>query len=59
MLTKFTKRDPKVAATMSRAAYATSLDPAELQPVLDNGVRYGVLPRPMDANELIWKPPSK
>jgi NitT/TauT family transport system substrate-binding protein len=59
LLTKFTKVDPAVAATMTRAVYATSLDPAQLQPVLDNAVRYGMLDKPLDANELIWKPPAK
>jgi NitT/TauT family transport system substrate-binding protein len=59
MLTKFTKLDPAVAATMGRAVYATSLDPAEIQPVLDNAVRYGMLDKPLDANEIIWKPPGK
>jgi NitT/TauT family transport system substrate-binding protein len=59
LLTKFTKVDPAVAAKMTRAVYATSLDPAQLQPVLDNAVRYGMLDKPLDANELIWKPPAK
>jgi NitT/TauT family transport system substrate-binding protein len=59
MLTKFTKLDPAVAASMGRAVYATSLDPADLQPVLDNAVRYNMLDRPLDASELIWKPPAK
>jgi hypothetical protein len=58
MLTKFTKLDPQVAATMGRAVYATSLEAAQLQPVLDNAVRYGMLDKPLDANELIWKPPA-
>jgi NitT/TauT family transport system substrate-binding protein len=58
MLTKFTKLDPQVAASMGRAVYATSLEPAQLQPVLDNAVRYGMLDKPLDANELIWKPPA-
>jgi NitT/TauT family transport system substrate-binding protein len=59
MLTKFTKLDPAIAANMGRAVYATSLDPAQLQPVLDNAVKYGMLDHPLDANELIWKPPAK
>jgi NitT/TauT family transport system substrate-binding protein len=59
MLVKFTKLDPAVAATMGRAVYATSLDPAEIQPVLDNAVRYGMLEKPLDASEIIWKPPAK
>lgn len=59
MLAKFTKLDPAVAATMNRAVYATSLDPATIQPVLDNAVRYNMLPKPMNASEMIWKPPAK
>lgn len=59
MLANFTKLDPAIAATMGRAVYATALDPATIQPVLDNAVRYDMLPHPMDANELIWKPPGK
>jgi hypothetical protein len=27
--------------------------------VLDNAVHYGMLDKPLDANELIWKPPAK
>jgi NitT/TauT family transport system substrate-binding protein len=59
MLAAFTHLDPSVATSMGRAVYATSLDPAMLQPVLDNAVRYGMLDKPMDAGELIWHPPAK
>jgi NitT/TauT family transport system substrate-binding protein len=59
MLTAFTKLDPQVAATMTRAVYATALDPATMQPVLDNAVKYGMLDHPLDANEMIWKPPAR
>lgn len=59
MLAAFTHLDPSVAAAMGRAVYATSLDPAMLQPVLDNAIRYGMLDKPMDANDLIWHPPAK
>jgi len=59
MLTAFTKLDPQIAATMGRAVYANALDPATMQPVLDNAVKYGMLDHPLDANELIWKPPAK
>jgi len=44
---------------MGRAVYANALDPATMQPVLDNAVKYGMLDHPLDANELIWKPPAK
>jgi NitT/TauT family transport system substrate-binding protein len=59
MLTAFTKLDPQIASSMSRAVYATALDPATMQPVLDNAVKYGMLDRPIDASDMIWKPPAK
>jgi NitT/TauT family transport system substrate-binding protein len=58
MLVALSKLDPSVAATMQRAQYATSLDPAIIQPVLDNAVRYGMLAKPMLASDLIWHPPG-
>ena len=59
MLTSFTKLDPSVATRMGRAVYATSLEPAMIQPVLDNAVKYGMLDHPLDAKELIWQGPGK
>jgi NitT/TauT family transport system substrate-binding protein len=59
MLVALTKLDPEVADRMHRATYATSLDSAIIQPVLDNAVRYGMLAKPMAASELIWQPPAK
>ncbi len=56
LLTQFTKVDPSVAATMGRATYGTSLDPAMIQPAVDIMVKYGFLPKTIDANELIWHP---
>ena len=56
MLTHFTNLDPAVADAMSRATYATTLDPVMIQPAIDSMVKYGFLPKPIDANDLIWKP---
>jgi NitT/TauT family transport system substrate-binding protein len=56
MLTKFTNLDPAVAQTMGRATYATTIDPAMIQPAIDIMVKYGFLAKTIDANELIWKP---
>lgn len=56
MLTAFAKLDPKVASTMARARYATTIDPKMVQPSVDLMVRYGMLPTTIDATELIWRP---
>jgi NitT/TauT family transport system substrate-binding protein len=56
LLAQFVKLDPKIAATMARTTYASALDASAIQPAIDVMVRYNMLPRTIDANELIWKP---
>jgi NitT/TauT family transport system substrate-binding protein len=56
LLTHFTNLDPSIANTMARASYATTIDPAMIQPAIDFMVKYGFLAKPIDAAELIWKP---
>ena len=41
---------------MARAQFGLTLDPALIRPIVDAAVRYGVLEKPIDVNELIWKP---
>jgi NitT/TauT family transport system substrate-binding protein len=55
LLTRFTKVDPAIAARMNRATYATAIDPAMIQPPIDLMVRYGMLPKTIAANDVIWK----
>ena len=38
-----------------RAAFATSLDPKLMQPVLDIALRYNLIEKPVDAATLIWR----
>jgi NitT/TauT family transport system substrate-binding protein len=59
MLVRFMKVDRTLATRMARATYATSLDTAKLQPVVDVMVKYGILQKPIDPNELIWRPAAK
>ncbi len=56
LLTHFTNLDPSIANSMARASYATSIEPAMIQPAIDFMVKYGFLPKTIDASELIWKP---
>ena len=42
------------ADKMTRAMCGVALDPALIQPVIDNAQRYGTFPHPVTASELIW-----
>jgi ABC-type nitrate/sulfonate/bicarbonate transport system substrate-binding protein len=52
-LAKYAKVDPALTHAMNRISYATSLDPKLMQPVLDIAVRYGLIERPVRAQDLI------
>lgn len=56
ILLKYTKLTPETVARMNRATYGTVLEPALLQPVIDNAAKYGNFPRPVTASELTWTP---
>lgn len=53
ILERITKIDPSVAALMPRAAFATRLDPALIKPVIDVGVKYGIVGPGLRPEELI------
>jgi NitT/TauT family transport system substrate-binding protein len=55
LLATFLKLDVDKVRATPRAAYATSLDPKLMQPVLDIAVRYGVVEKPVDAATLVWR----
>ena len=55
ILVRSAKLDPAIAAKMTRSTYGTSLDPALMQPVLDMFLHFGVLAKPMPAEDLAWK----
>ncbi|HEV8022348.1 MAG TPA: ABC transporter substrate-binding protein [Candidatus Lustribacter sp.] len=57
ILLHHTQITPETAASMSRVAYATSLDPKLLQPSIDTAAKYSSTPmRDTPASELIWRP---
>jgi NitT/TauT family transport system substrate-binding protein len=56
ILTKYTKMDPAVVATMSRAVFADQLTPALLQPLIDVNARYNKTSA-VPAQELIYSAP--
>jgi len=55
ILVRSAKLDPDIAAKMTRSTYGTVLDPAQMQPVLDTFLHYGVLPKAMSADDVAWK----
>jgi NitT/TauT family transport system substrate-binding protein len=46
----------QTATADARIQYARSLDPALVQPVIDQGVKYHLLERHLDASELLYSP---
>lgn len=55
ILIRATKIKPETAASMTRSVYGTDLDPAQIQPAIDAGVKYGDIDHPLAAREIIWK----
>jgi NitT/TauT family transport system substrate-binding protein len=53
ILSKVSKIDVERVRTMARVTYATSLEPAQLQPVLDVAFKYNQLEHQVDARDLI------
>jgi NitT/TauT family transport system substrate-binding protein len=53
ILAKAAKLDPAIVAGMTRAYYATSYDPKEVQPLLDFAFKYGLTPRAMTTAEFV------
>ena len=53
ILSAISKMPPAVANKMQRTYYGERLDPALLQPVIDATAKYGVVPKPFPAVEII------
>lgn len=53
ILANLSKLDPGIVGTMTRASYATSLQPRDLLPELDHGSKFGLLSRPVAPSELL------
>jgi ABC-type nitrate/sulfonate/bicarbonate transport system substrate-binding protein len=54
ILVHYSKLDPDIALNMARAGFGMALEPGLLQPLLDASVKFGALPRPIAATELLW-----
>jgi NitT/TauT family transport system substrate-binding protein len=55
ILAKAGKMDPEVVRGMTRCGYAETVNPRQIQPLLDAATKFGILPRPVPASELIYK----
>jgi NitT/TauT family transport system substrate-binding protein len=56
MFARYAKLDPQIAATMARSTFGTTLEVSMIQPIVETMVRYGMMDKPIDAGELIWRP---
>jgi NitT/TauT family transport system substrate-binding protein len=55
ILAKAGKMDPEAVRGMTRCSYAETVNPGQIQPLLDAATKYGILSRPVPASELIFK----
>ena len=53
LIADFSGIDRATVAKMTRAAYATTLDPNLIQPLINAAAKYGAIKQPFDASELI------
>jgi len=56
ILAKYSNRDADEVKATYRTVYATQLDPAQIQPVIDLAARYGAIPAPFPAQEIMYSP---
>jgi NitT/TauT family transport system substrate-binding protein len=47
--------DPSKVDQMVRTEYGTAIDPGQIKPVIELMVKYGLLDKPVDAGDLIWR----
>ena len=52
LIAAFSGMDRTALSTMTRAAFVTTLDPALVQPLIDDAARYGAIPKSFNAAEL-------
>lgn len=49
--------DTDVASKMHRATMALTLDPAQVQPLIDIAVKDKQIPQRFEARDMFWSPP--
>jgi ABC-type nitrate/sulfonate/bicarbonate transport system substrate-binding protein len=54
LVSELTKIDLAVVAKMNRTLGGTSLDPGQVQPLIDAAAKYGSIPRSFPARDLFW-----
>jgi NitT/TauT family transport system substrate-binding protein len=55
ILARLSKLDPEIATSMGRIKYAESLQVPDMVPELENGFKFGLLPRAVSTNELLGR----
>ncbi len=57
LLVANTNLEPDVAGKMHRTTMALTLDPAQVQPLIDVAAKYKSIPQSFDARDFFWSPP--
>ena len=55
LLADYFKGDPKVYASMARVEFADTLDPHDIQPLIDAAAKYKAIDRTFPAQEMIYR----
>jgi NitT/TauT family transport system substrate-binding protein len=58
ILLKYTSIKPETLALMTRSTFGTDVVPSQIQALIDVGVRYNSIDRPLNAADIIWKAPK-
>ena len=58
LIAKVTKVAPDVIARQPPTVYGEGIVPAEFQPLLDASAKYGLIPRPITIDQLVYRPLS-
>jgi ABC-type nitrate/sulfonate/bicarbonate transport system substrate-binding protein len=55
LLARITNMDPKLIPGMAPTVFGTSLEPAQIAPVVDAMLKYGLIDKRVDPKEMIWQ----
>ena len=58
ILIKYTSIKPATLAVMTRSTFGVDIVPSQIQALIDTGVKYGDVDRPIKAADIIWKAPK-
>jgi len=58
ILIRYTSIKPETLSVMTRSTFGVDIVPSQIQALIDTGVKYGDVDRPIRAADIIWKAPK-